>query len=139
MERKRLLDQPHDQPDIRTASPQPCSTVPLTDIASGNPAEAALRASEERFRLLFEYSPDAIWLLDPPAPDGSAVIVDCNPAAAEMHGYTRDELIGQPIGMFVVNPEDPERFRRDARGLEEYWHTGMSQGQDRHRRKDGTV
>ena len=111
----------------------------FTDITARKQAELALRASEERFRLLFEHSPDGIWLLDLPAPDGSLTILECNPAAAEMHGYTRAELIGQPIQMFVVLPDDPERFRRDARGLEDFRRDGVSHGEDQHRRKDGTV
>ena len=111
----------------------------FTDITARKQAELALRASEERFRLLFEHSPDGIWLLDLPAPDGSLTILECNPAAAEMHGYTRAELIGQPIQMFVVLPDDPERFRRDARGMENFRRDGVSHGEDHHRRKDGTV
>lgn len=111
----------------------------FNDITRHKQVEGARRASEERFRLLFEHSPDAIWVLDYGAPNSLGVIVECNGAVADMHGYSRDELIGREIGMFVVLPEDPERFRSDARGLENFRRTGVSHGQDRHRRKDGTV
>jgi len=58
-------------------------------------AQAAQRDSEERFRILFEYSPDAIFLLDPHAPDAVWPIIDCNAVACRMMGYTHAELDGR--------------------------------------------
>ena len=45
--------------------------------------------SERRFRNVFEYSPDAIFI-----EDMDRRILDVNPAACRLHGMTRDELIG---------------------------------------------
>jgi PAS domain S-box-containing protein len=81
----------------------------------------SLRESEERFRLLFDSSPDAIFLIDPHEPTGLWRIVDCNPAACSMNGYTREELIGQSLNILNVMKEDPngftttlERLRREG-------------------------
>jgi diguanylate cyclase (GGDEF)-like protein/PAS domain S-box-containing protein len=99
-------------------------------------SETALRESEERFRLLFEHSPDAIWLLDPNRVANAWTIVDCNEAAARMHGYERDELIGQTMRFLDSQPTTPQQA---AMQHESMWHTSHTSGEDYHRRKDGTL
>jgi PAS domain S-box-containing protein len=61
----------------------------------------ALRAAEARFRGLLEAAPDGIVVLDS---KGAICIV--NSQTERMFGYTREELIGQPIELLV-----PERYR----------------------------
>ncbi|HEX2909090.1 MAG TPA: PAS domain S-box protein, partial [Phototrophicaceae bacterium] len=51
------------------------------------------KQAEHRFRTMFEHSPDAIFILD----SATTLIEDCNEVACRMNGYTREELIGQPI------------------------------------------
>ncbi len=46
--------------------------------------------SEQRFRILFERSPDAIFV-----EDTNAVVLDVNPAACQMHEMTREQLVGK--------------------------------------------
>jgi PAS domain S-box-containing protein len=53
-------------------------------------AEDALRASEERYRKIFNASVDGLSLL---SPDG--VIVDVNIAIERMYGYSRAEMVGE--------------------------------------------
>ena len=104
------------------------------DITERKQMEAALRDSEERFRTLFDMASDCILLLEP-SRDGEAVIVDANIAAGEMHGYTRDELIGKPI-VFLNAPESlkqsPELVKRLMDG-----HAATFE--IKHVRKDGIV
>ncbi|MFB9684543.1 SpoIIE family protein phosphatase [Amycolatopsis plumensis] len=52
----------------------------------------ALRDSEQRHRLLVERATDAIWVLD-----RDLRFVEINPAACELLGYTREQLLGTPI------------------------------------------
>jgi PAS domain S-box-containing protein len=69
-------------------------------------AEDALRASETRYRRLFETAKDGILILN--AETGE--ISDANPALAGMLGYTHDEFVGKKlweIGLF----KDPEASR----------------------------
>ena len=62
---------------------------------------AALRESEERYRLLVDGAPDyALFLLDP-----QGRIQSWNPAAERMLGYKAEEVIGQTAHLFYA-PED---------------------------------
>ncbi len=92
-------------------------------------AEERLRESESRFRQLFEYGSDALYLHDL---DGRIVAV--NRQACEMLDYSRDELLGMPVFDIVSS-----LLRQD---LEASWDS-MRPGDFRsveavHRRKDGS-
>ena len=64
----------------------------LLDITERNTTEAALRASEEKFRLFFEESRDAIFVSD-----DENHLVHVNNAVLELFGYCQEELIGRNI------------------------------------------
>jgi PAS domain S-box-containing protein len=59
------------------------------DITDLKQAEAALKESEERFRMLFDHVPDAYILADM-----QGEIIDCNQATKELAGFDREELVG---------------------------------------------
>jgi PAS domain S-box-containing protein len=73
----------------------------LAKIMKQRNAEKALKASEEKYRKLFENVSEAIVV----ALDG--VIKFPNPMASELSGYSKKELISKPF-IELVHPEDQE-------------------------------
>jgi PAS domain S-box-containing protein len=63
----------------------------------------ALRKSEERFRLVVESAPNAIVMIGP-----TGLIEMVNAQTERVFGYSRNELLVQPIEMLV-----PERYRHN--------------------------
>ena len=71
-----------------TGSAEPgIGTVTIQDITDRKRAEEAIKASEEKFRMLFEHSGDPIMIL---GIDGA--IIDVNSTAETHLGYSREEL-----------------------------------------------
>lgn len=99
------------------------------DITDRKRAEEALRESEERFRSIFEHSPDGILLA---APDGR--VFNANPAASRIFGMSQQEICeGGRDG--VMDRGDPL-----WEGLfEERKRSGGARGELNLRRKDGTA
>jgi PAS domain S-box-containing protein len=62
----------------------------IRDVTHRRRAEAELRDSEERFKVLFEYAPDAYYLSDL-----QGTFLDGNKAAEQLLGYRREELVGK--------------------------------------------
>ena len=56
------------------------------------PAKQLLRDKDKKFRLLFEEHPQPMWIFDPE----SQKILEANPAAAALYGYSRDEFRAMP-------------------------------------------
>lgn len=78
------------------------------DMSERRRAEDELRASEARYRLLFERNLAGVFRT---SLDGR--FLDCNPALARLLGFdTPDELRGRETGEFYLNPAEREQIRR---------------------------
>jgi len=100
------------------------------DVSERVRAEAALGASEARYRSLFEQAPDGILIAD-----ARSYYVDANPSICRMLGYTREELIGLHASDIVVREEHPEvNVALDVIHAGQAYHREL-----RFRRKNGTV
>jgi PAS domain S-box-containing protein len=62
----------------------------------------AARATEERYRILFDYAPDGIVIADP-----ASYYLEVNPSMCQMLGYTREEFIGLHATDIVAPLEIP--------------------------------
>ncbi len=68
----------------------------LTDISAHREAEAALRASEDRYRRIVQTAEEGIWTID--AESRTDYV---NPKMAQMLGYHVEEMIGRPLEDFM--------------------------------------
>ncbi|MBN1856626.1 MAG: PAS domain S-box protein [Dehalococcoidia bacterium] len=102
--------------------------VAKQEIERRQKAEAALRASEDRFRAFFEQSIDAAFV---GSPDGR--IVDVNQAWLDLFGYSRDELSRFNIADAYVNPADRQNFLQKMREF------GTVTDEVRLRKKNGDI
>jgi PAS domain S-box-containing protein len=83
----------------------------IRDITARFEATRAMRASEVRYRRLFETAQDAILIVDA----GSRKIIDANPFVIALLGYALEELIGKElweIGLFHDIEESKAAFDR---------------------------
>ena len=102
----------------------------MFDVTDWRHAEEALRASEERFRTVFDRAMDAFFLLDT-----QLNVVDANRQACDSLGRSREELIGMHPRNFDVDLDEAFLRRlaeRSGPGVPLTFET-------RHRRKDGAI
>jgi diguanylate cyclase (GGDEF)-like protein/PAS domain S-box-containing protein len=76
--------------------------VLITDISARRQAEQRLEVAERRFRTLFDAAPIGSFLVSV-----DSVVTDVNPAAVELLGRGREELIGMEPVQFT-HPDDRE-------------------------------
>jgi diguanylate cyclase (GGDEF)-like protein/PAS domain S-box-containing protein len=115
--------------DVTAYSDRPghFSTV-FHDITGRRQTEEALRASEQRYRSLFEHSLDASYL---GTPDGT--VLDANQAWLDLFGYSREDLASVNAVSFYAEPADRDVF------IHRMAQTGFVQDEVLYRRKDGTT
>lgn len=82
------------------------------DVTARFAAEAALRESEIRYRLLFEQNAAGVCVS---RLDGQ--IVDCNATFASMLGFERTELFGRSMASLYANPAEADELTALLRGV----------------------
>jgi len=65
----------------------------IADVTERKRADEGLRASEQRYRRLFEAARDGVLILDA----ATGKIIDANPFLTQILGYTRKDLIGKEL------------------------------------------
>lgn len=104
----------------------PSALAVTVNLNTRHQVEAALRESEERFRLFADGARDFAMILF----DESARITAWNIGAQRLLGWTESEVVGK-TGDFIFTPEDRatrqpqhevDTARRESRAMDERWH-----------------
>jgi PAS domain S-box-containing protein len=85
----------------------------LREVEERRRAEEALRVAEKRYHDVFDSTADAMLVFDP-----AGILLEANPAAAVMHGYTLDELVGLDVRELIA-PRNRHQFEAFIQALEE--------------------
>jgi PAS domain S-box-containing protein len=106
----------------------------ILDITERKRAEAALKVSEANYRELFHADPEAVIIIDAETKH----IVDVNPAALKLYGYSYDEICELQAVSLSAEPE------KSATHIQQVLSEDSSSGtreivQRLHKSKDGTV
>ncbi len=78
----------------------------LRDISARKQTEEALRFSQDRYRALFESSPEMLLTVD-----AKGTLLTVNATAVAELGYSAEGLIGQPVWL-IVHADDHTRMRQ---------------------------
>ncbi|GEP04326.1 hybrid sensor histidine kinase/response regulator [Methylobacterium oxalidis] len=118
---------------IRDASGTLIGFAKITrDISARLAAQEALRASEERFRILVQGVTDyAIFMLD-----ADGIVTNWNSGAARIKGYSEAEIVGQHFSRFYT--EGDRAAGLPARALATAAREGRYEAEGWRLRKDGT-
>ncbi len=106
------------RPVLAPNESEPLLLLAIDDVTDWRLAGEKLRASETQYRRLFETSREAIWLLD----EDSGEILDVNPFALQLFGYSREEFLGKKpweLPLYV----DPSRAVARFENLRKAGHT----------------
>ena len=93
-------------------------------------SEANYRAAQEKFHQIFEQSEEPLFLFR----QGTSEVLDANPAAARLYGYSREELARNGLSLFVP-PAELHGFQSALAAVRTG--AGLTLDCARHRRKDG--
>jgi len=100
-------------------------------ITERKKAEDELRSSEQKYKLLFESNPVPLSMI---AKDDLSIIA-INQTAADLYGYTKDELLNRSAGIVRL----AEDFEQQKRHFQSEVEGPTDRGIVRHVKKDGTI
>jgi len=92
---------------------KPCLIGVGFDITKRTKAEQALKLSENKYKILFEWNPIPMWMLSLP----DLKFIDVNNAAIRHYGYSREEFLSMTTND-IRTPEEAERL--NAENNQEY-------------------
>ncbi|HEY9206715.1 MAG TPA: PAS domain S-box protein [Candidatus Methanoperedens sp.] len=122
-------------PMIDTATGQLRGAIEyVRDITERKRVEVALQESETRYRTLFENAVDAIFILDAEGKNAGNIVA-ANQAAAQMHGYSINEL----LSMKIMELDTPDVAKAAPKNIRHILGGERIKKDIYHRRKDGTV
>lgn len=90
--------------------------VVMRDVTERREREREIAEREAQFRAVFEGTNDALLVAD-----DEGTYVDTNPAACDLLGLSKDEVVGQSVGEFMP----------DSDGLADTWERFLADGQMR--------
>lgn len=88
-------------------------TGAFLDVSERKKAERALYESEEKYRSLFDGGPNPIFVID----RETLEILDANPAAEQVYGYPRQDLVGRDFESLGTFEYENETFSLIQDGL----------------------
>ncbi len=101
-----------------------------SDNSRSAPDDAGYAPPQVDYRLLFEHTADAVLVVD-----REGRYIDANPAASELTGYTRAEILRMRVGDLAVKPDR----RYSAERFELLREQGRTRSNRMLQRKDGTI
>ncbi|MGH6929517.1 MAG: PAS domain S-box protein, partial [Dongiaceae bacterium] len=99
-----------------TFAGRPASLVHALDVTERRRAEQAMRASEAQKGAVIELALDAVIVID-----SQGRVLEFNPAAERIFGFTRAEMLGREMAELIIPERDREQHRR---GIKRYRETG---------------
>ncbi len=119
---------------VRMAEVEEANLLLQQEIHERKAIEQELLDSEKIYRALIEKAGDAVFLLEAEG-DDAGKIISTNQAAADMHGYSFDEL----LALNIEDLDSPEAAREMAGRIDRIMAGDWIKEEITHRKKDGTV
>jgi PAS domain S-box-containing protein len=89
------------------------AVIRIDDVTNRRRIEAALRNSEEKYRMVVDNANDGVVLVQ------DDTIKFANPQAYAIHGYSEEEVASRPVAFFIVDEDRPqlqEHYRKRLAG-----------------------